>query len=145
MIKHALYILAACTMLTACSQKQEPEATTAEATTSDSKPVAAAKAWLAMTDAGAYTESWSDTSEYFQGVVTAQQLNQSLSAVRTPMGELVSRVTISEEAMTSLPGAPDDDYVVIQFKTEFTSKKVAIETVTVAMDKEWKVAGYYIK
>ena len=48
---------------------------------------------------------------------------------------------------TSLPGAPDGEYVVIQFDTSFENKKAAIETVTPMMDQDgtWRVSGYYIK
>jgi hypothetical protein len=48
---------------------------------------------------------------------------------------------------TSLPGAPDGEYVVIQFGTSFENKKTAIETVTPMLDKDgkWRVSGYYIK
>jgi hypothetical protein len=47
----------------------------------------------------------------------------------------------------SLPGAPDGEYVVIQFATSFENKKSAIETVTPMLDSdgEWRVSGYFIK
>jgi ribosomal protein S17E len=46
-----------------------------------------------------------------------------------------------------LIGAPDGEYIVIQFETSFENKKAAIETVTPMMDKDWRwrVSGYYIK
>ena len=49
--------------------------------------------------------------------------------------------------MSSIPGAPDGEYVVIQFKTSFENKKSGIETVTPMLDKDgkWRVSGYYIK
>jgi len=49
--------------------------------------------------------------------------------------------------MTSLPGAPDGEYVLVQFATSFEQKKTAIETVTAMLDKDgtWRVAGDYIK
>lgn len=48
---------------------------------------------------------------------------------------------------TSLPGAPDGEYVVIEFESSFEHKKSAIETVTPMNDKDgkWRVSGYYIK
>jgi hypothetical protein len=48
---------------------------------------------------------------------------------------------------TSLPGAPDGEYVVIQFETSFENKKAAIETVTPMFEKNrgWRVSGYYIQ
>ena len=72
---------------------------------------------------------------------------QSLEAVRRPLGELVSRVLESKLYATELPGAPDGEYVVIQFTTSFANKRSAIETVTPRRhaDGEWRVSGYYIK
>ena len=48
---------------------------------------------------------------------------------------------------TSVPGAPDGEYVVIQFQTIFEHKASAIETVTPSKEKDgaWRVSGYYIK
>jgi hypothetical protein len=48
---------------------------------------------------------------------------------------------------TSLPGAPDGEYVIIQFATSFENKTSAVETITPMMDKDgqWRVSGYYIK
>jgi hypothetical protein len=49
--------------------------------------------------------------------------------------------------MTSLHGAPDGEYLVIQFETSFSNKKSAIETVTSMLEKDgnWRVSGHYIK
>jgi hypothetical protein len=63
------------------------------------------------------------------------------------MGDFISRSVKSAEYATSLPGAPDGEYVVIQFSAGFTNKKSAIETVTPMKDPDgkWRVSGYYIK
>ena len=47
----------------------------------------------------------------------------------------------------TLPGAPDGQYVVIQFNTSFKKKKSAVETITPMLDKDkkWRVSGYFIK
>lgn len=49
--------------------------------------------------------------------------------------------------MTSLTGAPDGQYVVIQFESSFEKKKSVIETVTPMLDQDgqWRVTGCYIK
>ena len=62
------------------------------------------------------------------------------------MGALVSRQLLAAAYKTSLPGAPDGEYVVLQFQTRFKNKQNAIETVTPMMDDgSWRVSGYYIK
>jgi hypothetical protein len=47
----------------------------------------------------------------------------------------------------SLPGAPDGEYVVAQFQTEFVHKRSAVETVVSTREKDgsWKITGYFIK
>jgi hypothetical protein len=59
----------------------------------------------------------------------------------------VTRKVKTKSYRTSLPGAPDGEYVVIQFDTSFVNKKAAVETVTPMMDKNgvWRASGYYIK
>jgi hypothetical protein len=109
--------------------------------------VAAAEKWLTMVDDGKYVESWKEASEYFKNAVEQEQWEQSLQAVRNSLGKLISRKIKSKTYMTSLPGAPDGEYVVIQFESSFESKKSAIETVTPMMDRDakWRVSGYYIR
>lgn len=108
--------------------------------------ISGALKWLAVVDEEKYADSWNDTSEYFKNAVKKEQWVQSLHAVRKPLGKLLSRKPKSTTYKTSLPGAPDGQYVVIQFQTSFENKKSAIETVTPMLDKDgnWRVSGYYI-
>lgn len=109
--------------------------------------VKAAEKWLAMVDEGKYSESWDDAAQIFKGAVTAEHWKTSLNGVRKPLGKLISRKMILTKYTTSLPGAPDGEYVVIQYDTFFENKRSALETVTPMLDKDgkWRVSGYYIK
>jgi len=109
--------------------------------------VQAAKKWLALVDAGSYADSWTEAAEYFRNAVTQEQWAKAAEAVRQPLGDLVSRELKSAEFTTSLPGAPDGEYVVIQFTSEFENKASAVETVTPMKDPDgrWRVSGYFIK
>ena len=109
--------------------------------------IAAAKQWLSLVDAGKYDQSWKEAAKYFKNVVSQDNWRQSLQAVRNPLGKLISRKVKTQVYKTTLPGAPDGEYVVIQFETSFKNKKAAVETVTPMMDKDgvWRVSGYYIK
>jgi len=100
-----------------------------------------------MVDEGKYADSWDEAAEYFKRAVKKEQWEESLLAVREPLGKLVSRELKSQTYKNSLPGAPDGQYVVIQFQSSFENKKSAIETVTPVLDKDgnWRVSGYYIK
>jgi predicted SnoaL-like aldol condensation-catalyzing enzyme len=113
----------------------------------EKQAVAVAESWLAQVDDGKYAESWDAAAEYLKNVASKEDFVKSLNAARKPLGKLNSREVKSKEYRTSLPGAPDGEYVVIQFKTSFENKKAAIETVTPMLDKDkkWRVSGYYIR
>lgn len=108
--------------------------------------VAAAEVWLDLVDRENYAASWEEAASYFKGAVSQQQWLASMQSFRKPLGEKLSRTVKSQRYHTSLPGAPDGEYVVIQFQTAFTEKKSAIETLTPMLDADgkWRVSGYYI-
>lgn len=107
----------------------------------------AAQKWLTLIDEGKYSESWQESAEYFRNAVKQDQWEQMLQSVRMPLGRVISRKLKTKVYKTSLPGAPDGQYVVIQFEASFQNKKSAIETVTPIFDKDarWRASGYYIK
>ena len=109
--------------------------------------VESAQQWLAIIDAGKYAEGWENSSEYMKNAVTKDFFKQSLHGVRSPLGSMKNRVLDSAQYTTSLPGSPDGEYVVIQFKTEFENKAYGVETITAQKEKDgqWRIAGYYIK
>ncbi len=108
--------------------------------------VANAEKWLILVDGGKYGQSWKEAAGYFRTAVKQEQWEQMLQGVRKPLGKLLSRKLKSKSYTTSLPGAPDGEYVVVQFETSFENKKSAIETVSPVKDKDgkWRVSGYYI-
>ena len=107
----------------------------------------AADGWLKLVDAGDYKQSWETASSLFRNAVTADQWAQQVGNARKPLGALVSRKLRSTQYATSLPGAPDGKYVVIQNDSVFQNKRAAVETVTPMLDKDgqWRVSGYYIR
>jgi hypothetical protein len=115
------------------------------------KPEAAATkqatAWLALVDQGKYGESWDAAAAYFRGAVTRDKWAEAAAGARAPLGAVLSRRVKSAKHATTLPGAPDGNYVVIQFATSFANKKKAVETVTPMQeaDGSWKVSGYFVK
>jgi len=108
---------------------------------------ASAQSWLAQIDSGNYAKSWKEASAYFQGALTEKGGVDALNGARKPLGKLLSRKLTKVQNAQSLPGAPDGNYVVMQFDTSFANKKSAVETVTFMQEKDgkWKAAGYYIK
>jgi len=124
---------------------------TASGCSSDTEVVEAAKiktvSWLSLTDTEQYAASWESSAALFQSAISKNDWVQSLNAVRTPIGTLRAREVASSSFSTTLPGAPDGEYVVFEFSSSFENKASALETVTAMKDSdgEWRVAGYFIK
>jgi hypothetical protein len=114
---------------------------------SQQKAVEAAQKWLVLVDQGDYGKSWETAAGYFKGAVTEKQWEQAVTAVRSPLGKVITRKLKLKQYATSLPGAPDGEYVVIQFETSFENKNSSVETITPMKEKDgsWRVSGYYIK
>jgi hypothetical protein len=108
--------------------------------------VASADAWLILVDGEKYPETWDQAAGYFKTALTKDKWLASLKASRPPLGKVVARKLKSKMYTKTLPGAPDGEYVVIMYDTQFENKKSAVETVTPMLDKDgkWRVAGYYI-
>ena len=99
--------------------------------------VGAAGRWVTLVDAGKYRESYERSASVFRAAVTGAQWEEAARAARELTGAQLT---------TTLPGAPEGRYVVIQYRTAFEKKPSAVETVTPMMDDgEWRISGYYIK
>jgi hypothetical protein len=108
---------------------------------------AAATSWLALTDGGQYSESWDAAAAAFRAAVPKAAWEGAIRSARAPLGAVVSRRFKSATATRNLPGAPDGEYVVIQFDTTFANKAAAVETITPMLEKDgaWRVSGYYVR
>ena len=140
-MRKCIYILSGVLLFTiiGCAQESNSEA--------EKSAIASAQSWLEIVDSEKYAESWEEAAELFKSAISEEKWAESIQAVRIPLGKVISRKLDSQKYMTSLPGAPDGEYVVIQYKTNFANKKVAIETITPMLDSDgkWRVSGYYIK
>ena len=107
----------------------------------------AARSWLALVDAGSYAQSWTEASTLFRRGVPQPQWQAAIANVRGPLGALKSRDLRSATFTRSVPGAPDGEYVIVQFASSFEKKQSAIETVTPMKDADgtWRVSGYYVR
>jgi hypothetical protein len=107
----------------------------------------AAESWLALVDSERYDDSWSAASSLFRKAVSQEQWQSAVRAARDPFGKVKTRALMSATYSTSLPGAPDGEYEMIQYETAFEHKQSAIETVTPMLDTDgrWHVSGYYVK
>ncbi len=121
--------------------------TTTNAASVEKMAELSARTWLTSIDGGNYSESWKNSSAFFQNAVNEASWTASMKTFREPLGALAGRNLRSAQRVTELPGAPDGQYVVMQFDSSFANKKTAIETVTFALEKDgrWKSTGYFIK
>ena len=106
-----------------------------------------AESWLAVVDKGDYAASYDEAASIFKLAVTKEDWLQKVRTARNPLGKVISRKLKGTQYKTSLPGAPDGEYVVIQYDTSFENKRSAVETITPTLDKDaqWRVSGYFIR
>lgn len=106
-----------------------------------------AEKWLAIVDQGEYDKSWEEAAGLFKQVIPVEQWRNQMKVFRGGLGKLVSRTLKSKQYTTSAPGAPDGQYVIIQYDTSFEKKASAVETITPMLDADgtWRVSGYFIK
>ena len=83
----------------------------------------------------------------FRARVSKEQWQSIVAGVRDPLGKAISRKLKSATYTKTLPGAPDGEYVIIQYETSFEHNQSAVETITPMLEKDgrWRVSGYFIK
>lgn len=109
--------------------------------------VNAARQWLDLADANDGAATWEQAAPSFRSAISKAGWSDALKQARQPFGAVRSRKLLSSELRHSLPGAPDGDYVVIQYDTAFEHKAHAVETVVPMRDQDgnWKISGYFVK
>ena len=107
----------------------------------------AAQAWLETIDLVRYPQSWDMSSVLFQKAVNQEEWVNILSVIRNPLGQTNQREQVFIENYTELPNAPDGEYIIIQYQTDFENRPGSFETVTMMLEEDgtWKGAGYYIR
>ena len=91
--------------------------------------------------------TWDEAAAIFKARISRPDWEKALRSGRSQFDALKARAVKSATFTRTLPGAPDGEYVVIQFDTQFENKAAAVETVTAMHEKDgsWRVAGYFIK
>lgn len=106
----------------------------------------AATEWLVLIDEGAYEESWKQSASAFQDAVTPAVWHTSVTDARGPLEPFGERTLIGSQQLTDPPGAPPGDYVVLQYRTEISGDRTAVETVVPMKEGDtWKVSGYFVQ
>ena len=102
---------------------------------------------LSAVDSGQYGASWDAAAVLFKNAVPKEQWIRSMNAHRKPLGTAVRRELKDKQYVTSLPGAPDGQYVVIRYAAAFANKQEAVGAITPMLDSDgvWRVSGYFIQ
>lgn len=112
----------------------------------EGESVGSADRWIALLDEQRWADSWKTAGTLFKSQIPMAQWESTIKASLQPLGKISSRVRQSVTTATTLPGAPDGQYEIIQFQTAFAQKPSAVETVFMAREgADWKVIGYFIR
>lgn len=107
-----------------------------------------AQEWLALFDEETYEETWKEASSFFKSKIGKEQWAMRIEQTKTRrpvLDSLQSRSEVAARYTTSLPKAPDGEYVVVQYRATYADEEW-IETVTLKKDPDaWRVAGYVTK
>jgi hypothetical protein len=97
-------------------------------------------------DHGRYADSYAYTGMLIRAQLDRDSFAKQLEKARAGTGALLSRELIDASYATTVPGAPEGQYVVLHYSASFANRQEALETLTLAFAKGyWRVSGYYIK
>ena len=106
----------------------------------DAEREGAARAWLALVDAGDWKASFDAAGSVFRAPNTLATWQTASEQARSPLGSVLSR----EVTATSDIASPER-YQLVQFRTDFANRKGVTESVTLQReDGVLRVVGYII-
>ncbi len=115
------------------------------ATPAEDEATTAGQKWLTLLDKENYAESWKQAATMFRGQVEQDQWVASLKRFRQPLGPPITRSATRIDFTKTLRGAPDGDYSIIHFTTDFTNKIAVTERLTLVKENgTWQAAAYAI-
>jgi Protein of unknown function (DUF4019) len=102
--------------------------------------------FLGYLDHGRYADSYAYTGMLIRAQYNSDAFAKEVEHARVDVGALLSRNLIDAAYATTVPGAPEGEYVVLHYAAGFANRQQAVETVTLAFaNGYWRVSGYYIK
>ncbi|WP_340586118.1 helix-turn-helix domain-containing protein [Erythrobacter alti] len=128
---------------------EQPEQSQSAGPLSEADEIAAverAETFVALVDDGRWEDSWENAGPYFQSQASVAEWTSLIEAVRPELGEVRSREVVQTQHLETVPGAPEGDYTILQFSTEFANREEAIETIMMMRgDDGLQVVGYFIQ
>ncbi|MGC2398533.1 MAG: DUF4019 domain-containing protein [Acidobacteriaceae bacterium] len=102
--------------------------------------------FLGYLDNGRFADSYAYTGMLIRSSLDQQTFASKVENARAGVGALQGRDLIDASYTTSVPGAPEGQYVILHYHASFANRPDAVETITLALAKGyWRVSGYYIK
>ena len=122
--------------LTATLSEQAP------VTTGESPPVAAARRFLALVDAGDWAGSWNATGKAFRALNSSARWAEAAARVHGPLGPASRRELLSSGYVP----APPAGLWQVKFRSHFAGKPDAVETLSLAQEgDDWHVVGLMVE
>jgi hypothetical protein len=127
------------------STPAEPAANPATAA-KEAEAAKSASAWLKLIDSGEYGKSWDQCAPLFREKISRQQWTEGVPKNRAEVGTLKTRNVKGTAYRTSVPGAPDGEYVTVLFASEYEKNPAAEELVTLTLQAGvWRPIGYLLR
>ena len=102
--------------------------------------------FLGYLDQGRFADSYAYTGMLIRAQLDRDSFSAQIQKTRAGTGPLQGRELIDASYTTTVPGAPEGQYVVLHYHASFANRQDTVETVTLAFAKGyWRVSGYYIK
>ena len=89
--------------------------------------------FLGYLDHGRFADSYAYTGMLIRAQLDRDSYAKQLEKARAGVGALLSRELINATYATTLPGAPEGQYVVLNYGASFANRQQAEETVTLAL------------
>ena len=114
----------------------------------DRDVIQSSEKWLKLLDRGQLGPAWDISAKHLKAQVTRAEWVKGIGEARKPFGKLKARRSDRFARAHQMPGAPDGDYAIVQFETDFANGKHATEQITWMLEPDggiWRVSGYYIR
>jgi hypothetical protein len=106
----------------------------------------AARDWLKLIDSAAYGKAWDECAPAFRERVSRQQWVEGLPKNRAEFGAFKSRTMNGTAYRSSIPGAPEGEYVMVRFASDFEKNPAAEEIVNLTLQAgAWRPVGYLLR
>ena len=102
--------------------------------------------FLGYLDQGRFADSYAYTGMLIRTQLDRDAFSAQIQKARVGTGAFQSRELIDSAYSTTVPGAPEGQYVILHYHASFANRPDSVETVTLTFAKGyWRVVGYSIK